>query len=517
MGGVSLAGGWVINLITCLKDEFHFKKVDAAKIYNYVNGSITMFPIVWAIIADSYVGCFSVIWFSSLISLLGTLLLLLLASINQLKHSQIEYPILYIGLVLASLGNAGTRFTIAPMGADQLDNPKHQTIFFNWFIFTMYTANIISSTATVYVQENISWAWGFGLCILANVLGLALFLSGTRFYRLIKPKGSAYKNLARVIVAAIRKRKRILSLKSEDYYHSLEAKPPTNFFRFLNRAALITEGDTRAALITEGDTRSDHSVTNPWKLCSVQQVEDLKSLIKIFPIWITGVVLSIPIAIQQSLFIFQAQTMNCDLGSHLKVPAASMQVFTLIATTITIIIVDRLLFPLWERLKHKPLTALQRVGIGHFFTILSMVVSGIVESKRLKIVKSNTLQNQSNAIVPMSVFWLVPQLSFVGMAEALHFAGQVSLYYQEFPESLKSTSTAAVAMSIGSAFYLSNPVIEVIRRVSGWLPDNMNNGRLDNVYWFCSTLGAINFACYLGCTLLYKYQNTVKTADDDKN
>lgn len=71
MGCLTLAsGGWIANLIVYLIEEFNIKSISAAKIYNFVNGSITMFPIVGAVLADSYVGCFSVIWFSSLISLL---------------------------------------------------------------------------------------------------------------------------------------------------------------------------------------------------------------------------------------------------------------------------------------------------------------------------------------------------------------------------------------------------------------------------------------------------------------
>lgn len=69
----------------------------------------------------------------------------------------------------------------------------------------------------------------------------------------------------------------------------------------------------------------------------------------------------------------------------------------------------------------------------------------------------------------MSVFWLVPQLAIVGMGEAFHNAGQVTLYYQEFPESLKNTSNAAVAMFISGAFYSSYLVIDLVRKATGWL------------------------------------------------
>lgn len=179
------------------------------------------------------------------------MLLLLTAAINHLRPpacengsnmckypSELQLAIIYLALVLASLGNAGTRFTIAPMGADQFDSPKHQGIFFNWYIFTMYTATVISSTAIVYVQDSISWTLGFILCAVANVLGLAIFLAGGRFYRIDKPQGSPFKSLAQVIVAAFSKRKVVLLENGEDKYHDLDAtksvaKNPTPFFRLL--------------------------------------------------------------------------------------------------------------------------------------------------------------------------------------------------------------------------------------------------------------------------------------------
>lgn len=190
-----------------------------------------------------------------------------------------------------------------------------------------------------------------------------------------------------------------------------------------------------------------------------------------------------------------------------------MPVFILVSTSLSIFIIDRLALPLWEKLTKRPLTLLQRVGIGHALTIASMAVSAAVEAKRLNTAQSKNLQN-SDTIIPMSALWLVPQLAIAGLGEAFHFPGQIAFYYQEFPDSLKSTSTAAVAMFIGIAFYISNAIIDLVRRVTEWLPDNINNGRLDNLYWLCCILGGLNFGYYLICSSLYKYQSSEKSADD---
>ncbi|KAI8523954.1 hypothetical protein RHMOL_Rhmol13G0111700 [Rhododendron molle] len=71
MAGLTLAaGGWINNLIVFLIGEFNVKSIEAAQLWNVVNGCTSMFPVLGAIVADSFLGNFSVICISSLFSLL---------------------------------------------------------------------------------------------------------------------------------------------------------------------------------------------------------------------------------------------------------------------------------------------------------------------------------------------------------------------------------------------------------------------------------------------------------------
>ena len=112
------------------------------------------------------------------------------------------------------------------------------------------------------------------------------------------------------------------------------------------------------------------------------------------------------------------------------------------------------------------------------------------------------------SVTPMLGLWLFPQLVLVGVGEAFHFPGQISLYYQEFPTSLRSTSTAMISLLIAIAFYLSTALIDLIRRTTTWLPEDLNDGRVDNVYWLMTGIGLINFFGFLVCAKMYKYKNT---------
>ncbi|XP_043701389.1 protein NRT1/ PTR FAMILY 2.7-like isoform X3 [Telopea speciosissima] len=396
--GLTLASaGWLSNLIVYLIEEFNVKSVDAAQISNVVSGCTSLFPIAGAVLADSLFGCFSVITFSSIVSLLGIILLTLTATLQSLRPlpgetpSRLQLGVLYSSLTLTSIGVGGTRFTIATMGADQLDKPKDQGVFFNWFFFTFYFASVISF-ALVYIEDNVGWGWGFGLSAAINAVGLAVFWVGKRYYRSVKPKGSPFVSLARVVVATIRKWKLVVPLmvsysqnqqsKEDSYYYGKTEvaelpsySAPTPSFRFLNRAAIQTEGDTRP----------DGSIAKPWRLCTVDQVEDLKNLLRLFPLWSTGIFLNAPIGIQISLTVLQALTMDRHLGPHFQIPAGSFYVFALLSTSISISFIDRFLPTTWHKLTGRSPTPLQRIGLGHVLNIMAMAGSALVESRRLHV------------------------------------------------------------------------------------------------------------------------------------
>ncbi|KAG7564596.1 MFS transporter superfamily [Arabidopsis suecica] len=502
--GLSIASfGWVMNLVVFLIKEFNIKSIAATQISNIVNGCVSMLPVVAAILADSFFGNIPVISVSAFVSLLGILLLTLITSLDYLRPppcqtgsslcqspSKLQLGILYAALALVIIGSAGTRFTLASAGANQYEKPKDQGRFFNWYFLTLYSGAITGATAIVYTQENASWKLGFGLCAVANLISFIVFVSGKRFYKHDKPMGSPFTNLIRVVVAATAKRKVVISSSKEDYYHGkTSAAMPSTSFRFFNRAALKTEDD---------------SVNKIWRLCSVQEVEDFKAVFRVLPLLLAIIFVSTPMVMQTSLIILQALVTDRGLGPHFKIPAGSLQVIVIITACIVIVMNNFLVYPMYQKLTHKPLTPLQKVGIGHVFIILSMAISAVVETKRLKTVNNGHT---------MSVLWLVPPLVIVGIGETFQFPANIELFYREFPESLSSTATSLTSVVIGISFYLSTALITLIQRTTKWLPNDINHGRVDNVYWVLVIVGVLNFGYFLVCAWFYRYRNP---KDDDQ-
>jgi peptide/histidine transporter 3/4 len=269
---------------------------------------------------------------------------------------------------------------------------------------------------------------------------------------------------------------------------------------FLNRAALITDSDTIGA---------DGSVARPWRVCTVQQVEDFKTVLRILPLWTATIFLSIALGVQINFTILQALVMDRTVA-RFTIPAGSMIVGCLIAVVVFLGLFDRILLPLWRRVTRHDPTPLQRIGAGHVITIVSMAASAVNERRRLATVHAHGEEGDPTWVSPLSAMWLLLPFALSGAGEALHFPGQVTLYYQEFPPSLKNTATGMVAMIVALGFYLSTALISIVRQATAWLPDNMNASKLENLYWLLAVLLAVNFGYYMLCARLYKYQNVGK-------
>lgn len=123
-----------------------------------------------------------------------------------------QLSVLYIALLLTSLGTGGIRPCVVTFAADQFDMSKLKTEsrswnFFNWYYFCMGVASLLAATVVVYIQDNISWGLGLGIPTAAMALSLVAFILGSTMYKKMKPGGSPYVRVVQVIAAAAKKRK----------------------------------------------------------------------------------------------------------------------------------------------------------------------------------------------------------------------------------------------------------------------------------------------------------------------
>ena len=120
-------------------------------------------------------------------------------------------------------------------------------------------------------------------------------------------------------------------------------------------------------------------------------------------------------------YILQSSYLNLKVSDNHALPASSLICFYIVSTIIVIPVLDRIVYPVLRRFGFN-LTTLRRNGIGYLFAAASMILAGIIEIERKRVIKTDgtIMQNVFNKPVnasTMSVFYQVPQYILHGTSE----------------------------------------------------------------------------------------------------
>ncbi|KAJ1391764.1 Proton-dependent oligopeptide transporter family [Sesbania bispinosa] len=517
-----------VNLVLFLTRVVGQNNAEAANNVSKWTGTVYIFSLVGAFLSDSYWGryktcaVFQVIFVIGLMSLSLSSYLFLIKpkgcgneSINCGKHSSLEMGMFYLSIYLIALGNGGYQPNIATFGADQFDDEHSKegpskVAFFSYFYLALNLGQLFSNTILVYFEDEGMWALGFWLSAGSAFAALVLFLVGTPRYRHFKPSGNPLSRFCQVFVAASRKSRVQMTPNGEDLY-VMDTKESSNN---ANRKILHTHGFKfldRAAFISSRDLDDQKGgLYNPWRLCPVSQVEEVKCILRLLPIWLCTIIYSVVFTQMASLFVEQGAAMKTTV-SHFRIPPASMSSFDIISVAVFIFFYRRVLDPFVGKLKKsdsKGLTELQRMGVGLVIAVMAMVSAGIVECYRLKYAKEGcTHCNDSSTL---SIFWQVPQYAFIGASEVFMYVGQLEFFNAQTPDGLKSFGSALCMTSISLGNYVSSLLVSIVMKIStedhmpGWIPGNLNKGHLDRFYFLLAALTSIDLIAYIACAKWYK-------------
>ncbi|RZC60726.1 hypothetical protein C5167_022496 [Papaver somniferum] len=115
----------------------------------------------------------------------------------------------------------------------------------------------------------------------------------------------------------------------------------------------------------------------------------------------------------------------------------------------------------------------------------------------------------------MSALWLIPQLSISGLADAFSIVGQVEFYYKQFPENMKSMGMSVYLLGFTVGSYASGLMVSIVHQTTkgaatgNWLPEDLNEGRLDYFYYTITGIGVVNFFYFVLCSRWYRYKEPV--------
>ncbi|XP_055821318.1 protein NRT1/ PTR FAMILY 6.3-like [Solanum dulcamara] len=521
--------GIAVNLVTYLTGTMHLGNANSANNVTNFLGTSFMLTLLGGFVADTFLGRYLTIGIFTTIQAMGVTILTISTIIPSLRPPKCEagsstcipasgkqLMVLYAALYMTALGTGGLKSSVSGFGSDQFDETdikeRGQMIkFFNWFFFFINVGSLGAVTILVYIQDNLGREWGYGICACAIVIGLVIFLSGTRKYRFKKLVGSPLTQIASVFVAALRKRHLELPSDPSDLFNiddipgdgNKKAKqrlPHSKEYRFLDKAA-IKVNDPESAGFT---------AVNKWSLSTLTDVEEVKLVVRMLPTWATTIMFWTVYAQMTTFSVSQATTMDRHIGKF-EIPPASLTLFFVGSILLTCVFYDRVVVPIAKRVLNNPqgLSPLQRITVGLVLSIIAMIAAALTEVKRLNVARLHGLTNNGNAILPLSVFWLVPQFLLVGAGEAFTYIGQLDFFLRECPKGMKTMSTGLFLSTLSLGFFFSSILVTIVHKVTGnkpWLADNLNQGKLYDFYWLLAILSVLNLMIFLFFSRRYVYK-----------
>ncbi|CAN1334008.1 Protein NRT1/ PTR FAMILY 7.3 [Linum perenne] len=526
-----------VNLVLFLTRVLQQDNAEAANNVSKWTGTVYIFSLVGAFLSDSYWGRYKTCAIFQGIFVMGLVLLSLSSYLFLIrpkgcgdtlipcgKHTNVEVGLFYLSIYLVALGNGGYQPNIATFGADQFDEEDavegHSKVaFFSYFYLALNLGSLFSNTILGYFEDEGMWALGFWASAGSAFAGLVLFLAGSSRYRHFKPTGNPLARLCQVVVASVKKCRVRFSSEGGELY-DIDSKDCSGSG---NRKIMHTDG-FKAAFVTPNDIDDQkNGLRNPWRLCPVTQVEEVKCILRLLPIWLCTILYSVVFTQMASLFVEQGAAMKTTI-SGFRIPPASMSSFDILSVALFIFLYRRVLDPLVGRIKKtstKGFTELQRMGIGLVIAVMAMISAGIVEWHRLRHAYKDCSSCEGSS--SLSIMWQIPQYALIGASEVFMYVGQLEFFNAQAPDGLKSFGSALCMTSISLGNYVSSLLVTMVMKIStqdrmpGWIPGNLNKGHLDRFYFLLAALTSLDLFVYIACAKWYKGIKHEGRCDDNSD
>ncbi|KAH4347489.1 hypothetical protein HBH98_094080 [Parastagonospora nodorum] len=178
--------------------------------------------IIGAIVADQYLGKFKAILAASAVYIVG-LIILVATSIPSSIQSGAGFGGLIVAMVTIGLGTGGIKANVTPMCAEQYQNarPVLKTLktgekvvvdpeltvqkLFMWFYWVV-NVGALSPLITVNVEAHHSFWLAYLIPLIAIIISLAVFLTGSKKYIKVPPQSSAIVDAIKTTTIAVREK-----------------------------------------------------------------------------------------------------------------------------------------------------------------------------------------------------------------------------------------------------------------------------------------------------------------------
>ncbi|KAH7287931.1 hypothetical protein KP509_31G003700 [Ceratopteris richardii] len=499
LGAIALVQTAVYGVIFNLFMFLVFKgetNAAAAATVGSVTGTMMISSFLGAFVCDAYMGH---LWTSLIFQSLSTLFYVLLGI--SVTVPNIGRPLLFVSLYMIAISTGAIVPTLIGLGLDQLNSNKEKFAYFHLASSSGSVGHLLSATLIAYLDDKHMWSFGFWTCTTASIIALALLSVGLRWFRHSRPSQNPFLHYLQVLVAAFLKRELTLPENLEILHEfknvtsvvpGCRTLPHTSTLRFLDKAALLDVQGT----------------ANSWHLCTVTEVEEVKSLIWVIPAGVSPLFFVVAISQINTLFQEQAVLMNRHLGKWLEMPPASLNILATVGSILTGLTMAAVRASILGQYvgssghsRNRSVTSFKLVGTALLCGIIAMVMSALVESYRLK----SALRREI-----LSVMWLVPQTLLLGLGTNLMESGIFDFFISELSYNMHSTGACIVLIFSGAGSYLNSLLVTIITSITthsgqaGWIADNLDEGHIDYYYWLIACCVALALGFHI--TYAYMYQ-----------
>lgn len=309
-------------------------------IYHVFSSLVYFFPLIGAIISDSWLGKFNTILYLSIIYSLGQVILSLSAA-TPIGLPAKEFSIL--GLVLIALGTGGIKPCVSAFGGDQFVLPQQEkqlAMFFSLFYFSINTGSLISTILTPVIRKTECFGGdcyfvAFLVPAILMITSIVVFVFGKRMYKMVNPKGNLIVKVTKCVCHAI--------------YNKIKGK-----------------GEKRDHWLDHADDVYDNKL-----------IEDIKVVLRVLKLFVPLPIFWALYDQQGSQWTFQATRMDGQIGSIVILPD-QLQAVNPLLIIIFIPIFETGIYPIFAKI-HFIDTPLKKLVVGGLLASVAFVAAGIVE------------------------------------------------------------------------------------------------------------------------------------------
>lgn len=162
-----------------------------------------LLPIAGALLADWFLGKYTIIVWLSIVYSIGNLLM---AGFTD------HYAVFMTGLVLIAIGSGGIKPCVSANVGDQFDDSNRSLMSkaFSWFYLSINFGSFFSTLCIPYVLNHFGAKLAFGIPGVLMLLATIIFIAGRKQYVRIPPAGFPRNNFLSVNFYLLRKARRLL-------------------------------------------------------------------------------------------------------------------------------------------------------------------------------------------------------------------------------------------------------------------------------------------------------------------